>query len=75
MGTENEPLIASAVNGESDQDSQMENNFRPLLSEFIGVTVFVFVGTLVVQTGDIVAIGLAHGFMIALLIMGLGKIR
>lgn len=73
--SENEPLIESRVHKRTEEVDQMETLIRPVIAEFIGVTVFVFVGTLVVQTGDIVGIGLAHGFMIALLIMGLGNIR
>jgi hypothetical protein len=35
----------------------------------------VFVGCLAVQTGDVGSIALCHGLAIALLIIGLGKIR
>ena len=58
-----------------DSANFVESKVRPVIAEFVGVTMFVFVGTMVVQTGNIVAIGLAHGFFIALLIMGLGCIR
>ncbi|OWF40857.1 Aquaporin-8 [Mizuhopecten yessoensis] len=47
---------------------------RPVLAEFVGTTLFVFIGVLSVQSGNLASIGLAHGLTIALLIMGLGKI-
>lgn len=49
--------------------------FQPALAEFVGVTLFVFVGCMAVQTGELSAVGLTHGLTIALLIMGLGNIR
>lgn len=70
---EGTPLLVS-VSNISFKNENFEKVFRPVLAEFVGVTVFVFVGTMVVQTNDIVSIGLAHGLMIALLIMGLGNI-
>lgn len=69
-----QPLINAAKRQDSDENDIWETTIRPVMAEFIGVIVFVFVGTMVVQTGDIVSIGLAHGLMIALLIMGLGNI-
>ncbi|XP_060071546.1 aquaporin-8-like [Ylistrum balloti] len=50
---------------------------RPVLAEFIGTTLFVFIGVLSAQPGpgaSLTSVGLAHGLTIALLIMGLGKI-
>ncbi|KAJ8318385.1 hypothetical protein KUTeg_003476 [Tegillarca granosa] len=49
---------------------------RPVIAEFTGVCLFVFVGVLSVNGagGNIVAVALAHGMTIALLIMGLGNI-
>ena len=71
-----QPLINSTPKRQdSSEDDVRETAIRPVMAEFIGVIVFVFVGTMVVQTRDIVSIGLAHGLMIALLIMGLGNIR
>lgn len=50
---------------------------RPVIAEFVGVCLFVFVGVLSANgaDGNIVAVALAHGLTIALLIMGLGAIR
>ena len=75
--SDGEPLLLETSNKEPNHyhDDIWERTVRPVLAEFIGVTVFVFVGTMVVQNGNIVSIGLAHGLMIALLIMGLGNIR
>lgn len=49
---------------------------RPVLAEFIGTTLFVFIGVMSATqpAANLASIGLAHGLTIALLIMGLGKI-
>jgi hypothetical protein len=58
-----QPLInITPKRQDSSEDDVWETTIRPVMAEFIGVIVFVFVGTMVVQTGDIVSIGLAHGF-------------
>lgn len=66
---------------ELDQLVQVDNSgsyrlyVRPVLAEFVGTMLFVFIGVLSVQNASsLAAIGLAHGLTIALLIMGLGKI-
>ncbi|XP_076073499.1 aquaporin-8-like isoform X2 [Mytilus galloprovincialis] len=71
--SDGEPLLISDERHPNPYDT-WEDKFRPIVAEFVGVTVFVFVGTMAVQTNDITSIGLAHGLMIALLIMGLGNI-
>ena len=69
--SELDPLVAK----ESHREGTFLTFVRPCLAEFVGTTLFVFIGCMVVQTGDIVSIGLAHGLMIALLIMAFGNIR
>ncbi|XP_052071843.1 aquaporin-8-like [Mytilus californianus] len=72
--SDGEPLLIDDERRHPNQYDDWENQIRPVVAEFVGVTVFVFVGTMVVQTNDTTSIGLAHGLMIALLIMGLGNI-
>jgi len=48
--------------------------FRKLLVEFIGDLLFVFIGTLCILSEDLVAVGLAHGFTIAILVASFGHI-
>lgn len=68
--SEFDPLINHGA-----RESFYHKTIRPSLAEFIGTTVFVFVGCMAVQTNDVESIALAHGLAIALLVTGLGKIR
>lgn len=68
--SEFDPLINHGV-----RESFYHRAIRPSLAEFIGTTVFVFVGCMAVQTNDVGSIALAHGLAIALLVTGLGRIR
>lgn len=52
-----------------------DNDVRPVLAEFVGTLLFVFVGCCSLVSGDIVGAALGHGLTIALLIMGLGAVR
>lgn len=47
---------------------------KPVLAEFIGTTLFVFIGCCSGLSGS-VGVAFGHGLTIALLIMGLGSIR
>ena len=49
--------------------------FRPIMAEFVGVCLFVFVGCMALHSGNVVGAALGHGLTIALLIIGLGEIR
>ncbi|KAL5018617.1 hypothetical protein ScPMuIL_004339 [Solemya velum] len=60
---------------DTTQNKGVFNRFiLPCSAEFFGVCLFVFVGCMSVQTGQVVTIALAHGLTIALLINGLGDI-
>lgn len=52
-----------------------DNVLRPVLAEFLGMTLFVFVGCCSATSGDIVGVAMGHGLTIALLVMGLGSVR
>lgn len=67
--SEFDPLINRGA-----RESFYHRAIRPSLAEFIGTTVFVFIGCMAVQTQNVGSIALAHGLAIALLITGLGKI-
>ncbi|XP_033752227.1 aquaporin-8-like isoform X2 [Pecten maximus] len=63
-------------NGKDYDVGPFRTYVRPVLAEFIGTTLFVFIGVMsATQPGaSLATVGLAHGLTIALLIMGLGKI-
>ena len=48
---------------------------RPCFAEFCGTTIFVFVGTMSSQSGNVLPIALAHGLAIFLLVTVYGHIR
>ena len=82
--SEQEPLLNSRQgNGYEDKsemrivsESFFEQTIRPCLGEFIGVALFVFVGTMSVSgAGGILGVAVAHGLMIALLVAALGNVR
>ncbi|XP_052785985.1 aquaporin-8-like [Mya arenaria] len=62
------------TNRTPEEPSLYDRAIRPALAEFVGVTLFVFVGCCALVSGDIVGAALGHGLTIALLIMGLGDI-
>lgn len=68
--TELDPLI-----NHGGADSIYERIIRPSLAEFFGTILFVFIGCMSVQTGDVGSIALSHGLTITLLVIGLGKVR
>ena len=60
---------------ETAQGSKLSDLIRACVAELVGMTLFVFVGTMSVQTGDLTSIALCHGLTIAVLVAGLGHIR
>ena len=62
------------VRSERPQGS-FETVVKPCVAEGVGVCLFVFVGCLALGSGNIAGAAIGHGFMIALLIIGLGEIR
>lgn len=70
--SDTENLILRSV--ERPQGS-FETTVKPCVAECVGVCLFVFVGCLALSSGDLAGAAIGHGFMIALLIMGLGEVR
>jgi hypothetical protein len=54
---------------------QLMEEIRPCLAEFLGVTLFVFLGTTSALSGNVVSSAMAHGLTIMLLIIAFGDIR
>lgn len=77
--SDTEYLINRNVDNSVRVQHEPERNFdrivRPIIAEFVGVTLFVFVGCCALVSGNITGAALGHGLTIALLIMGLGEIR
>ncbi|XP_059141591.1 aquaporin-8-like isoform X3 [Physella acuta] len=79
MSNEREPLINRSLSGDvtpAIELSKFEQYIRPCFAEFLGVTLFVFIGCTSVEGtgGNIVGIAIAHGFTIALLVTATGAI-
>nr|BDI24355.1 aquaporin-3 [Peronia verruculata] len=74
MSSEEEALINRST--EASSGDRFDTFIRPCIAEFIGVMLFVFIGTsaAVVNGTNIVAIALAHGLTIALLVIATGAI-
>ncbi|KAK3091663.1 hypothetical protein FSP39_021648, partial [Pinctada imbricata] len=68
--SELDPLLST----NRDNQGMYATYVRPSLAEFVGTALFVFIGCMSSQTGDPVAIGLAHGLSIALLVVSFGNI-
>lgn len=49
--------------------------FRPFCAELVATSLFVFVGTMAVQTRDFLLIALAHGLTVALLVVAFNDVR
>ena len=77
--SERDRLLGSMGGNSSTNNAEEQPLFervvRPVVAEFVGTTLFVFVGCCALVSGDIVAAAVGHGLTIALLIMGLGEIR
>ncbi|ESP03879.1 hypothetical protein LOTGIDRAFT_156476 [Lottia gigantea] len=86
MESDSERLPINVPKGESNIPlvSIFETYVRPCIAEFVGVSFFVFIGTMVVQDSsglpdkdfraNAVAIALCHGMTIAVLVIALGSI-
>lgn len=59
---------------QSEPDGVFDRVVRPVLAEFVGVTLFVFVGCNALYSGELTSAALGHGLTIGLLVMGLGEI-
>lgn len=60
---------------EAESYGVYDQGIRPVLAEFVGTTLFVFIGCCSLVSGNIVGAALGHGLTIALLVMGLGTVR
>jgi len=60
---------------EMQPDGIFDTAIRPVLAEFVGTAIFVFVGCCALVSQDIVAAAMGHGLTIGLLVMGFGSIR
>ncbi|XP_012935620.1 aquaporin-8 isoform X1 [Aplysia californica] len=70
--TDRDPLI-NRTNPVSE-GGFFDGLLRPCLAELVGVTLFVFIGTMSVNGNDTLGIALAHGLAIALLVMSTASI-
>lgn len=79
MTPEGKELAAEPVNNELAENYNSLGAFdrliQPCIAEFVGVLLFVFIGTMSVQDKLLMPISIAHGFTIAVLIIGMGHIR
>ncbi|KAL3875609.1 hypothetical protein ACJMK2_033543 [Sinanodonta woodiana] len=62
------------INDEGTPTGSYETTILPIIAEFVGVCLFVFIGCMASQDNLLTAVALAHGLTIALLIIGLGSI-
>ncbi|KAL3875607.1 hypothetical protein ACJMK2_033542 [Sinanodonta woodiana] len=62
------------INTEHSPTGGFKTIVQPILAEFVGACVFVFIGCMASQNNLLTAVALAHGLTIALLIIGLGGI-
>lgn len=64
----------TGAGGKPTRYSVFKGFVQPSLAEMFGTTLFVFAGTLSVVTGNGLAVGLAHGLGLAVVVAGLGSI-
>ena len=61
--------------GKDELVGWFDNILRPCLAELVGVALFVFIGTMAVNVQNNLAIALAHGLAIVVLVMSTANIR
>ena len=78
MAEDGSPLINVSRRSKGDEEEELrffEKFIQPCLAEFLGTTLFVYIGTMSTQDELVLATAIAHGLTMALLIYGIGSIR